>query len=457
MSARLDSIRACLEGAVPATIATCGADGTPNVSYVSEVHYVDSQHVALSYQFFNKTRANVMVNPQATVLLPHPEGGAQYRMSLEYLRTETSGPLFERMRAKLAGIASHTGMTDVFRLRGSDVYRVGAIECLPGVEAPADPPHAYLTALRAVTATIGRAATLEALVDDTLSGLADALGVDHAMLFMHDAPGARLYLLGSRGYAGSGVGTEIPLGHGVIGVSARQRTPIRITHPATEYAYGRAIRGALVSAACTADLEMEIPYPGLAEPGSQLAVPIEHGGELIGVLFAESAEDGAFGYDEEDALVTVANALGSAIRLLQDRDDRAAVSRPQALSDVPVGGDPVRIRYFAVNSSVFLDQHYLIKGVAGAILWKLVSEHVASGRTEFSNRELRIDPDIRLPELSENLEARLVLLKRRLADRCEYLRIERTGRGRFRLQVSRPLCLDPVDAPRADAAPASTG
>ena len=41
-------------------------------------------------------------------------------------------------------------------------------------------------------------------------------------------------------YEDSGVGSEIPLGHGVVGVAARERAPIRIGHATTEYAYGRA-------------------------------------------------------------------------------------------------------------------------------------------------------------------------------------------------------------------------
>jgi hypothetical protein len=80
-------------------------------------------------------------------------------------------------------------------------------------------------------------------------------------------------------------------------------------------------------------------------------------------------------------------------------------------------------------------------GVAGAIVRKLVRDHLAGGRTEFTNRELRLDPALRLPDISDNLEARLVLLERRLAERCTYLRIEKTGRGRFRLVVGRPVKL----------------
>jgi adenylate cyclase len=95
---------------------------------------------------------------------------------------------------------------------------------------------------------------------------------------------------------------------------------------------------------------------------------------------------------------------------------------------------------------VFLDHDYLIKGVAGAIFWKLVRAHVEQGRVEFTNRELRLDPALRLPEHAENLEARLVLLERRLRERGGAIRIEKCGRGRFRLDVPGPLVLEEVSA-----------
>ncbi len=146
MTLTVDAIRECLEGGLPSLAATCAPDGTPNVTYVSQVHYVDATHVALTYQFFSKTRENVLANPRVVLYLMHPVTLARYRVAAQYLRTETEGPLFESMKAKLAGIASHTGMAGVFRLLGSDVYRVLEIESVPGRQRPALPPGRSLLA-----------------------------------------------------------------------------------------------------------------------------------------------------------------------------------------------------------------------------------------------------------------------------------------------------------------------
>jgi len=443
----VDAIRDCLEGAMPAMVATCAADGTPNVSYVSQVHYVDAQHVALTFQFFNKTRENVLANPRAAVAVVNPQTAARYRMALEYLRTETEGPLFESMKAKLAGIASHTGMTGVFRLRGADVYRVLDIVQFPGRVLPAQtPPRNLLASLRACAQVFTKSADLAVLLEELLAALAAHLGITHAMVLMHDAPGRRLYTVASRGYPHSGVGSEIALGCGVIGVAAEQRTPIRISHMTAEYSYGRAIRESAELAGLGARLETAIPLPGLADSRSQLAAPIVAGGQLLGVLYVESPHDLRFCYDDEDALVALAAQLGTAIRALQEAEAAPGPDAAPEPKAAPAGGAPVQVRHFAADDSVFLGDDYLIKGVAGAILRKLVADYLREGRTEFTNRELRLDPSIRLPDLSDNLEARLVLLHRRLAERSGALLLEKSGRGRFRLRVNRPLQLVEIPA-----------
>ena len=51
-----------------------------------------------------------------------------------------------------------------------------------------------------------------------------------------------------------------------------------------------------------------------------------------------------------------------------------------------------------------------------------------------------------VPKAVDNLEARLILLRRRLEERCGFLRIQNTGRGRFRLDVEQPFELREVSA-----------
>ena len=437
----IDAIRSCLEGVNPAAIATCSADGTPNVTLLSQVHYLDADHVALSYQFFNKTRENILANPLATVQVIDPVTGAVYRLSLRYLRTETSGALFERMKAKLAGIASHTGMQGVFRLLGADVYRILDIEAVPSRRLPEPVARrSLLSAARLSCEGLAACTDLSQLLDRLLSDLEARFGIDHAMVLMLDEDGQRLYTVASHGYEASGVGSEIPMGQGVIGVAARECRPIRITHMTSDYAYNRAIRAGIDQLGLAGALETEIPLPGLPAPHSQLAVPIMAAKRLVGILFVESLDDLRFGYDDEDALSVIATQLGMMIQLFHAGaagEESAGSATRRALMQ----GTAVTIRHYAVDHSVFIDQDYLIKGVAGAIFWRLMRDYVESDRTDFTNRELRLDPSIRLPEISENLEARLVLLQRRLVERCPFLRIEKTGRGRFRLDVRRPIKL----------------
>ncbi len=437
---QLGDIRPCLEGAIPAAMATCGEDGMPNVAYISQVYYVDERHVALSFQFFNKTRRNILANPRATVLLLHPQTAAFYRLSIRYLRTETEGPLFEGMKAQLAGIASHTGMQDVFRLQGSDVYEVEQIEAVPGHPLPAPPPRAgMLTAVRRCSERLARCTSLDEALNAVLATLSDFMGVEHAMVLMLDEGSQRLYTVASCGYPTSGIGSEIGMGQGVIGVAARERTPVRITHMTNAYLYSQAMRSSFEAAAPDAEALTEIPYPGLAQPHSQLAAPVLSVGRLLGVLFVESPNDLQFGFEDEDMLVAMAGHLGATLELMQAGTETPEPAPPAAAPLAEAAGAPLRLRHFAANDSVFVDNAYLIKGVAGAILWKLLRDYVKLGRTEFSNRELRLDSAIRLPDVTDNLEARLVLLRRRLAENSPHVRIEKTGRGLFRLVVQRPL------------------
>ncbi|HUF97573.1 MAG TPA: pyridoxamine 5'-phosphate oxidase family protein [Ilumatobacter sp.] len=124
MSLSLAAISRCLQGEIPSILATCSANGEPNVMHVSQVLVVDEHHVATSNQFFSKTAANLLENPVATLLCPDPDTGLSYKLLVQHARSESSGPFFEAVRTDLDAIATMTGMADVFALRAVDIFRV---------------------------------------------------------------------------------------------------------------------------------------------------------------------------------------------------------------------------------------------------------------------------------------------------------------------------------------------
>jgi hypothetical protein len=95
------------------------------------VYYVDETHVALSFQFFNKTIKNVRENPRAWAAVSDFDGQADWTLDLEFERSEMEGPIFDAMDMQIEAIASATGMSGIFKLRAADIYRVLSLERLP--------------------------------------------------------------------------------------------------------------------------------------------------------------------------------------------------------------------------------------------------------------------------------------------------------------------------------------
>ncbi|MBL8509183.1 GAF domain-containing protein [Chitinimonas sp. JJ19] len=428
---RLDAeqVRACLEGSLPAQLATSSATGVPDICELAQLHFVDANHIALPYCYTTTLRENLLGNPRAAASVVHPDTAARYRLAIEYLRTESDGPVYTAMQARLNGMAQGVP------LLGADICRVLTVEALPGPQLPLPPaPCNRLAAVRLLSQKLAAADELSQAFDLVLNSLAELMGMDHALVLCVDESGRWLYTVASRGYAQSGVGSEVEIGRGMIGSVAQLRMPIRISGLANDYNLPALQRIPPL-------LGTDIPIPALHHPHSRLAVPIEAGSWLAGVLYVESAESRRFDFEDEDALVAIAQQLGLAMRWLT-RPTEIAEPLPEPPRSAPVAiGPTVTIRYFAATQSVFLDDDYLIKGVAGAVLWLLLNDHQREGRSESSNRALRLDPRLRLPDFDDNLETRLLLLQRRLAERCDWLGLEKLGRGRFRLRLERPVRL----------------
>jgi hypothetical protein len=188
----------------------------------------------------------------------------------------------------------------------------------------------------------------------------------------------------------------------------------------------------------------------------------------MGVLAVESQRPLDFDEWDEAFLDIVGTQLAASIEsaILRERSDEPLAA--EATSSEPPNAEPARhaahaappeapdagrvsaaeplrrFRFFPADDCVFVGEQYLIRNLPGRILWKLLRAHVDARRTEFTNRELRLDATLGLPGLRDNLESRLVLLRRRLEQKCPELKLVSTGRGHFRLDVACRIELEQV-------------
>ena len=437
----LESIALCFEGMIPSTICSCSREGTPNLTYLSIVHLLDPQHVGLSYQFFNKTRKNIIENPMVQVVVVSPETSEQYRLDLQYLRTETEGMSFERMKIRLDAVASQSGMSRVFKLRGVDVFEV--LDCRPVCsEFRAEAAHKadYLPELDSFTERLSACGDLDSLLSAALEALSSLFGCPHSFVLFPDEEGKHLYTGASHGFKPSGVGSEVPIGEGMLGVAAERHAAVRMTNIARELILARAARAAIERRGQQTLLEKEIPLPGLANAQSQFILPLLVRDKLQGVLCLQDQTPGRFLATDERVLQIAARHLAVAMSNI-----RATVppTRKVALRrEGPLSKRSAVVKHYKSDDSIFIDDAYLIKGIPGRLLWKLLQAFVGTGRMAFTNKEIRLDAGLRLPDIKDNLETRLILLRRRLDERCKFVKLVHAGRGQLHLEVSRRLTLE---------------
>lgn len=454
MSLRLSDLSACFEGVIPSIIATASADGMPNISYLSHVVRMDEEHVALSNQFFAKTAANVRANPKVTLILVDGFTGDQFLLDIGFVRSVDAGPLFDKIARQLKASSAQVGMSDVMRLKSADIFRVHGIEKVPSpvetMPAMGGRPPVSLPALSAAIKAIERQAEADEIIDSLLCGVEHVLGYGNALVLIHDGHRGCLITTGSIGYPRSGLGSEIAGSEGMIGAAATSGQTVKVSDMSRVRRFGEAIG---LDGEKEEEATRSIAFPHLPTVMSQIAVPMLARGAVTGVLFVESEQRLAFREEDEAALEILAGQAASALRASER--EAAATEPGQALPlPRPAAGREIRVAHHRFDDSVFIDGTYIVKGVAGMLLRLMLEWHLNEGRSEFTNREMRLAAGARMPEIKDNLETRLLLLRRRLEEKQAPVRLVRVGRGRVRLEAEGPLVLDAAagDQPHGGAA-----
>src|SRR5579884_3482549 len=297
------------------------------------------------------------------------------------------------MSLQLQAVASYSAMSEGFRRRADDVYEVLHVEHLEGFSRhPLAPPSERpsrlfiepdLVSLRLIAERLNKAELMDEVLEGSLQLLDELFGFRHSMILLADECNAKLLTIASHGYAENGVGSEVGIGEGLIGMVARARRSLRLSAIDHSLRYARAVRRRAGSEA----IAREIPLPGLPNAGSQIAVPLVTRKRLIGVLAVESTDPLAFLIREDTLLTIIATHLATAIEhLSRETDDAAATPLGQAASTQTVGrcSRTRRFSFYHQDDCIFVDGDYLIRNVPARILWRLLKQYRDEGRVEFS-------------------------------------------------------------------------
>lgn len=227
-----------------------------------------------------------------------------YCFILCYLCIELVGLLFECMCVKFVGIVLYIGMSGVFQFKGLDVYWVEVIEVVLGLLMLVLLLWCnLLEVMWVVVLWLVDVVDFDVVLEVLFVGLWQDFDIYYVMVLLFDGSGQKLFIVVSCGYGELGIGLEIVMGDGVIGVVVCECMLICIVYMIGEYVYGCVVCEVVVVGGLVDWLEIVILLFGLFELCSQLVVLIVGVGWLVGVLYVESLCDLCFGYDDEDVLV----------------------------------------------------------------------------------------------------------------------------------------------------------
>jgi putative methionine-R-sulfoxide reductase with GAF domain len=191
---------------------------------------------------------------------------------------------------------------------------------LETLEADLKRKTAEIGILTRVAVEIGGTLDLEPLLATILRSMDELFGFQHSMVLLCDASRDVLVVAASRGYADSGVGAEVPIGKGVIGVVAKRKKLMRLGGVTTQRGYVEA-----AAPPQTGPRDGAIALPGLPNAASMVAIPLLKREDLIGVFYVESAERALF--DDRDQALLEAIASQAAIAIQNARLRQAEKER----------------------------------------------------------------------------------------------------------------------------------
>ena len=174
--------------------------------------------------------------------------------------------------------------------------------------------------IQQISAEVIATLELDEILEVSLKTMEAALEFQHCMILLAAPSGESLELAASRGYEASGLGAEVKIGQGVIGVAAKRQRIMRMGNIQSQLTYLSAVRSRMQASGQSEGVEDVVALPGLANAQSQIAIPLVIRDRLVGVFAVESDRPSAFDELDEFLLSIVANQVAGAIDNARLRD-----------------------------------------------------------------------------------------------------------------------------------------
>ena len=164
-----------------------------------------------------------------------------------------------------------------------------------------------------VASQISKTLNLDAIAKTMLVSMEEYFNFKHSMILLLDNTESVLKVIATHGYKDEGIGAEVNIGVGVIGMVAKKKKLMRMANLGAQKQYMQAIKQQ-IKPSKDAAVDEEISLPGLKNAESQVAIPMLMEDELIGVFSVESEKVNIFDKSDELIIKILANQTANALQ-----------------------------------------------------------------------------------------------------------------------------------------------
>ena len=164
-----------------------------------------------------------------------------------------------------------------------------------------------------VASQINKTLDLDAIAKTMLISMDNYFDFKHSMILLLDQSEGVLKVIATHGYENDGIGAEVAIGVGVIGVVAKKKKLMRMANIGSQRRYMESIKRQIESNDKLPS-DKDINLPGLPNTESQVAIPMLVEDELIGVFAVESDQINIFDKSDEMIIRILANQTASALQ-----------------------------------------------------------------------------------------------------------------------------------------------